>query len=130
MTATGTTAKRQVKPARSYDAIAWSWMRYSGFQLIFLAFGHIFIQDVLVGVHNIDLKYVQVRWDFVAWRIYDTLLLAFAFAHGMNGLRQVLFDYVHASRPRSILSWALFGIWLVISIIGAIAIIGGVRPVS
>jgi succinate dehydrogenase / fumarate reductase membrane anchor subunit len=102
-------------------------MRYSGFLLIPLAWGHIILQDVVVGVHNIDANYVAVRWANVGWRIYDALLLAFAFAHGVNGLRQVLTDFIHTPRGRQIVAWVLFFGWLAISIIGATAIVGGVR---
>jgi len=101
-------------------------MRYSGLLLIPLAWGHVLIQDVLVGVHRIDLDYVAMRWASLGWRTYDFLLLAFAFAHGMNGLRQVLHDFLNEDRMRRI-NWLLFILWLAISLIGGIAIVGGVR---
>jgi succinate dehydrogenase / fumarate reductase, membrane anchor subunit len=103
-------------------------MRYSALLLIPLAFGHLILQDVLVGVHAIDIDYVALRWDMLAWRVYDVALLAFAFAHGMNGVRQVLSDYIRSERAFRVVSWLLLIVWLVISIIGAVAIIGGVRP--
>lgn len=112
---------------RSFDQIAWNAMRYSGVLLILLAFGHILLQDVIVGVHRIDLDYVAMRWASLGWRIYDTLLLAFAFAHGMNGLRQVVFDYVSKPKTRRTISWVLFFLWLAITLIGAAAIVGGVQ---
>jgi succinate dehydrogenase / fumarate reductase membrane anchor subunit len=102
-------------------------MRYSGLLLIPLAWLHVLIQDVLVGVHRIDIDYVAMRWATLGWRVYDFLLLAFAFAHGMNGLRQVLQDYIKAEKTMRIVSWGLFGFWLLVSAIGAGAIIGGVR---
>ncbi len=43
------------------------------------------------------------------------------------GESQVLWDVFHTDRSRRILSWALFLFWLSISLVGAIAIIGGVR---
>ena len=119
--------QRVVKIKANYEVIAWKWMRYTGILLIPLAWIHMIIQDVLVGVHRIDLNYVQMRWAFWGWRVYDFFLLAFAFAHGVNGLRQVLLDYVHSDRGRAIVSWGLLVFWLLISLIGAIAIIGGVR---
>lgn len=118
---------RTVKRPSNYENAAWRWMRYSAFLLIPLAWGHVLLQDIIVGVHAIDLDYVARRWASLGWRTYDVLLLAFAFAHGMNGLRQVLFDYVSTSSTRRIISWVLFAVWLAISLIGAIAIIGGVR---
>jgi succinate dehydrogenase / fumarate reductase membrane anchor subunit len=118
---------RTVKLKANYEAVAWKWMRYSGILLIPLAWGHILIQDVLVGVHRIDLNYVALRWSMWGWRAYDFFLLAFAFAHGVNGLHQVLSDYIKDARLRNVVSWLLFFFWLVISLVGAVAIIGGVK---
>lgn len=125
-TQTTTNRSARVATPHNFETTAWLFMRYSAILLIPLAFGHIILQDVIVGVHNIDLDYVAMRWDLLAWRIYDVLLLAFAFAHGMNGLRQVLSDYIKNERVFSLVSWVLLIGWLVISAIGAIAIIGGV----
>ena len=127
MASTTQTTPRRVAVPRNYDTIAWSLMRYSGVALIPLVWIHVAIQDVLVGVHAIDLDYVALRWAIWGWRVYDFLLLAFAFAHGMNGLRTVLRDYVHGARARKAVNWLLLIGWLVISAIGAVAIIGGVR---
>ncbi len=118
---------RNVELKPNYEAVAWKWMRYSGILLIPLAWGHILIQDILVGVHQIDLNYVALRWSMWGWRAYDFFLLAFAFAHGVNGLYQVLSDYIKDARWRNVISWLLLFFWLVISLIGAVAIIGGVR---
>ena len=51
------------------------------------------------------------------------LLLAFAFAHGMNGLRQVADDYIHRESLRRAVSWVIIIAWAVITAIGAMAII-------
>jgi succinate dehydrogenase / fumarate reductase membrane anchor subunit len=122
-----TTAPRTVARPRSFEALAWLFMRYSGILLIPLVWIHVLIQDVLVGVHAIDLDYVAMRWATLGWRVYDIALLAFTFAHGMNGLRNVLNDYVRGRGLRRGLDVALLLGWLVISAIGAVAIIGGVR---
>lgn len=112
-----------------YENWAWKWMRYSGLLLIPLAWGHVAIQDVLIGVHSIDIDYVAMRWASLGWRVYDFALLSFAFAHGVNGLRQVLNDYVPGELARRRIGWALLGFWALLSLIGAIAVIGGVRGV-
>jgi succinate dehydrogenase / fumarate reductase membrane anchor subunit len=126
---TSASARRSVRvdTPKNFETIAWIAMRYSGILLIPLAFGHIFIQDVIVGVHAIDLQYVQMRWEFIAWRIYDGALLAFAFAHGINGLRQVLMDYIRNDGAFRIVSWLLLVFWFVISVIGFVALLGGVK---
>lgn len=125
--ATTIPAVKNVKVKPNYEAVAWKWMRYSAVLLIPLVWGHLILQDVIVGVHAMDLDYVARRWASIGWRAYDALLLGFAFAHGVNGLRQVLNDYVHGSRARTVMNWGLLIFWLVIFAIGAIALIGGVR---
>ncbi len=118
---------RRVQVPQSLEVTAWKWMRYSALLLIPLAWIHVMIQDVIVGVHRIDLNYVALRWANVGWRIYDIALLGFAFAHGMNGLRQILAEYFPTPRARQIMGWALLAIWFVITAIGAVAVVGGVR---
>ena len=118
-----TTTTRQIEKPRNYDAVAWKWMRYSAILLIPLVWGHVLLQDVIVGVHNIDLNYVALRWASLGWQIYDILLLAFAFAHGVNGLRQVLNDFVHSEKAQKVIAWGLLIFWFVVSALGAIAII-------
>ncbi len=117
----------RVATPQNFETQAWLFMRYSAILLIPLAFFHIILQDVIVGVHRIDISYVSLRWSLVAWRVYDAALLAFAFAHGMNGFRQVLMDYIRSERAFRIVSWILLIGWLAITTIGAVAIIGGVR---
>jgi succinate dehydrogenase / fumarate reductase, membrane anchor subunit len=127
---TSTAHKQNIKKIsvpRNYEHIAWKWMRYSGILLIPLVWIHTIIKDVVVGVHAMDINYVAQVWANTGWRIYDAALLGFAFAHGMNGLRQVLFEYFQAPNVRKILGWVVFLLWLVITAIGATAIIGGVR---
>ena len=114
---------REVKTTANYEKFAWKWMRISALLLIPLVWGHLILQDVVVGVHNMNLGYVAERWSSIFWRTYDILLLAFAFAHGINGVRQVLNDFIHGEQARRVLFIALFIFWLAISIIGLIAIL-------
>lgn len=118
---------RTVEVRKNYETYAWLLMRYSAVLLIPLVWIHVLINDVLVGVHAIDLDYVAMRWAMTGWRIYDVALLAFAFAHGVNGFRTVLHDYVHKPSNRRLLDWGLLLLWLLVSAIGVVAIIGGVR---
>lgn len=108
------------------EMTAWKWMRYSGLLLIPLAWGHVLIQDVLVGVDRIDLNYVSMRWAYLGWRIYDFFLLVLALAHGINGLRQVVLDFVSKKNVR-LVNQSSFVYWIVMVLIGMAALIGGVR---
>jgi len=111
------------KVSPNYETVSWAFMRYSSLLLIPLVWIHVVWQDVIIGVHNIDTDYVLRRWSNLGIQIYDILLLAFAFAHGMNGLRQVLFDFIHSPKARRWTSTVVFILWITISIIGGIAII-------
>ena len=115
-------------PKRNFETWMWLFMRWSAILLIPLVWVHVLLVDVLFGVHRIDLDYVALRWASVGWRAFDLALLAFAFAHGMNGLRGVMQDYVHSPAWRSRLNWVILGTWVLLTTIGAVALFGGVRP--
>jgi succinate dehydrogenase / fumarate reductase membrane anchor subunit len=111
----------------SWLTVAWTLMRLSAILLVPLVWIHVVIQDLLVGVHKVNLDYVAMRWASLGWRAYDAALLCFAFAHGTNGLRQVLEDYIHGRTARRVVRTVLFLFWLTIVTLGAAAVIGGVR---
>jgi succinate dehydrogenase / fumarate reductase membrane anchor subunit len=73
-------------------------MRLSGVALLILAVGHMLIQHVLNNTANLSIQFVAQQWRSWGWKAYDLLLLAFAFTHGINGLRYVLGDYIHNRR--------------------------------
>ncbi len=118
---------RKAKIKTNYETVAWKWMRYSGVLLIPLVWIHVLLQDVLTGVHRINLDYVAARWANMGWRLFDAALISFAFAHGMNGVRQVLDDYIESEPLRKTIAWVLLAIWFIITLIGGIALVGGVR---
>ncbi len=122
-----TTSHRTVNVPQNLELISWKWMRISALLLIPLVWGHMILQDVIVGVHAMDLGYVVERWASIFWRVYDALLLAFAFAHGMNGLRQVLFDFIYSPANRRIVVILIVLFWFAITLFGFIALVGGVN---
>ncbi len=113
---------------RNFETWMWLFMRWSAILLIPLVWIHVLLVDILFGVHRIDLDYVALRWASAGWRAFDLALLAFAFAHGMNGLRGVMRDYVHSPEWRHRLNWGILGMWVIWTTIGAVALFGGVRP--
>jgi succinate dehydrogenase / fumarate reductase membrane anchor subunit len=126
-----TTAQpEQVQVNKTFDQVAWTWMRYSAFLLIPLAWGHLILQDVVVGVHNMDLNYAVERMANLGWKIYDILLLGFAFAHGMNGVRQVLRDYITNARTFLTVSVILLLVWFIVTLAGAIALLAIKAPLG
>lgn len=112
---------------RNFETWMWLFMRWSAILLIPLVWIHVLLNDVLFGVHRIDLGYVELRWALIGWRVFAFGLLAFTFAHGMNGLRTVMQDYVHSTHWRRRFNRIIFGMWVVWTVVGTVAIVGGVR---
>jgi len=125
-----TTQPEQIQVKKTLDQVAWSWMRYSAFLLIPLAWGHIILQDVVVGVHNMDLGYATERMANLGWKIYDILLLGFAFAHGMNGVRQVARDYITNAKSYRTVSYIILVVWFIVTLVGAIALLAINAPLG
>ncbi len=114
-------AARPKPEASGRERFWWYFMRLSGLALVFLALGHMFIMHVLVVLtgQQIDFAFVQSRWGTPFWRIYDLLLLVLALAHGVNGARIVISDYVTHRTARGLLLsllLAISAIWLVAGI--------------
>ncbi len=95
-TVTGVTT-RSVNISRRHqlERYAYLFMRLSGAALLFLAVGHMVIQHVLNSSANLTIQFVAAQWNSWGWKTYDIFLLAFAVAHGLNGLRNILEDYIH-----------------------------------
>lgn len=91
-------------PRNDFERVMWVFMRYSGLALVFLALSHWGLQHVFNSVHDLKLDDTIARWGVVGgtatltiwfWRAYYTVLLGLAMLHGLNGLRQVAYDYLH-----------------------------------
>jgi succinate dehydrogenase / fumarate reductase membrane anchor subunit len=88
--------RRSVTIQSNWERSAFMFMRLSGIALLILAVGHMMIQHVLNSSTNLTIMFVAEQWNSWGWKTYDLLLLAFAIPHGVNGLRNVLEDYVHS----------------------------------
>jgi len=107
------------------EAFWWAYLRISGIALIILVLGHLLIQHIINDVHNLTLEWVvQDRWAHVGWRVYDALMLAIGYTHGLRGIWQVGQDYIHNKTALGAIKWALIIGGGLILLIGAIAIIG------
>ena len=121
------TVKRHATLRPNFETQAWKYMRLSAILLVPLVWIHAIITTLIVGSENISLDLVAMRWANIGWRVYDILLLTFAFSHGVNGLRQILNDFTSSPISRRILNILMLFYWLVLSIIGATGIIGGIE---
>lgn len=87
--------RRSVKIQSNFERNAFMFMRLSGIALLLLAVGHMMLQHVLNSSTNLTIQFVAQQWNSWGWKVFDFLLLVFAISHGINGLRNVLEDYVH-----------------------------------
>ena len=94
-TATPSITRRKVQTKFNFERYAFLFMRMSGLVLMILAVGHMMIQHVLNSSGNLTLIFVADQWNSWGWKAYDIFLLLFAIPHGINGLRNVLEDYIH-----------------------------------
>ena len=132
--------KRSTRPAppprNNFERAAWMYMRYSGLVLVFLALSHWGLQHIFNSVQDLTLQSTVNRWGVTGqvanfqiwfWRAYYGLLLGLAMLHGLNGLRQVAYDYMHF-RP---LYWGFMGIStlliIAVSVAGIAALLLGVN---
>ncbi len=111
-------AGRRVKPSGGFELAAWYFMRISGLALVFLALGHLFIVHILFNVETINYAFVADRWadprtGFI-WKLWDLAMVVLAVIHGLNGLREILDEYI--VRPgRRVLAHTL--IWTLATIL-------------
>ena len=122
------------RPHGGFEFNMWLFMRVSGLLLIFLALFHMFWLHFVISVEKITFDTIVSRWTgphAVLWRTFDLLLLAFAFTHGVNGLRNVLDDYFHSPGWRAFLKIGLLVFWFVLMGMGMFIIftfVPGVLP--
>jgi succinate dehydrogenase / fumarate reductase membrane anchor subunit len=104
--------ERPAPPQRSRKAETRSWffMRLSGLALVFLALVHFAVTHIANDVVDTNYEFVAHRWQNPLWRIFDWLLLALALAHGLNGLRWIVGDYVRRPGLRRLVLGLLFGV--------------------
>lgn len=128
MTTAQNRTTRNVETRSNFERYAYLFMRLSGISLLLLAVGHVILNLVLTGAHNLSLQLVADRWSSWGWRVYSMLLLIFAVTHGYNGLRNILADYIHNEKAMKAIN--VFLVVFIIATIGwsAVALISFPMP--
>ena len=99
---------RSARPRQSFETWSWFFMRISGLVLLFLALVHFAMTHILHDVADTNYGFVARRWHNLGWRIFDWALLALALAHGLNGLRLIIDDYVRKPGKRALTKAGLY----------------------
>ncbi len=110
------------RPGAGFAMWSWFFMRISGVVMLFLVLFHLLWMHLYIGLENINFETIVGRWQGPLgpfWRIYDLSLLAFAFSHGMNGLRWIVEDYVHSRGWRLAINSILWVLYVLLIIAGA-----------
>ena len=122
----------RARPTGSWEHLLWTFTRLSGLALLLfgafsLAMGFIFggrTQLDLPGfmrwmffpnpnhVVNSDIPDVTAGWSNAFWQIYSMLMVAMASAHGLNGVRMVLEDYLKRPLVVAVLRMLIVGLWI------------------
>jgi len=127
----------------SFEYLMWVFTRFSGLALILLmsfgmaaAFWMGARTQIDVGtlmrwtffpnpnhVVNSDIPDITLGWATAYWQIMQILIVFFAAAHGINGARVVIEDYVGQTWSRLFWRGLLFLIWLFIVIVAVYVIL-------
>jgi len=109
--------------SRNFETRSWFFMRLSGLALVFLALVHFAVTHIVNDVVDTDYDFVANRWQNPLWRIFDWLLLALALAHGLNGLRWIVGDYVRRPALRRLVLGLLYGLSGLLFLAGTFTIV-------
>jgi len=130
--------RSRVIPQRgmNLDYVMWLFMRISGLALVLLGILGVIGAAVMGARTQVDLP-TLMRWAFFPnpnhvinsdipevgiwatayWQVMQILVVFFGVTHGINGLRNVLEDYVENSFFQILLRGLIFLIWLAILIV-------------
>ena len=128
MTATSIPAPRSEytrhKNTRSkFELAAWLFMRISGLLLVFLIFGHLFVNLWSgEGVQGLDFGFVAGKWANPFWQIWDLAMLWLAMIHGTNGLRTIINDYAEKPGTNVVLQLVLYIASAIVVVLGTMVI--------
>jgi succinate dehydrogenase hydrophobic anchor subunit len=118
------------------DYIMWLFMRISGLALLLLGLVGV-VGAAVMGARNQVSLPTLLRWSFFPnpnhvinsdipdvdiwatayWQVMQILVIFFGVTHGINGLRNVLEDYIENSFFQVVLRGLLLLIWLAIMIV-------------
>lgn len=114
---------RRVKSRGNFELWSWVFMRGSGVLLLFLVFGHLFVNLMMgEGIHAVDFAFVGQKWSSPFWQTWDMLMLWLAELHGFNGVRTIINDYTEKDRTRMVLKGLLVASALLVMVLGTLVI--------
>lgn len=114
-------SRARVAPRGSRKELyVWYMMRVTGVMLFVLALAHFSVMHFIWDPAEQNAEFIaNQRWNVFFWRAFDWLLLMTVLFHGFLGVRTVVLDYVQRPGWRSGTLWLLYGVGLILFIIGS-----------
>jgi succinate dehydrogenase hydrophobic membrane anchor protein len=106
---------------RNKGALAWFLQRLTAIYLFVFLIAHFVIMH-FVGSGEVTYQTVAPRLSSPLWKAGDLLFLIFALYHGINGLWQVLEDYVRSRGLRLFLYSLLLTLAVILFTVGVVTI--------
>ena len=113
----------QKRSGSNFELWSWYFFRISGVLLLFLVLGHVYIMHIATPIEEVNYAFVAARYARPFWRTYDLVTLLLSMAHGVNGLRLIIHDYVRARSLRVLAFSVLYSAALIFTVLGALVIV-------
>jgi succinate dehydrogenase / fumarate reductase membrane anchor subunit len=101
----------------------WFFQRISSVGLIVVLLFHMVVLHYVDPSAEITLADTELRLQSVLFVLVDSFLLAFALFHGLNGVRNVAYDYFPKPGTRKALSILLLIVGLAVFVWGAFVLV-------
>lgn len=109
-------------PSQPQGVWAWILQRFTAVLLVVFLGTHIFVLHYVPENLNINFVGVAFRFKSLLYLIIDSGLLATGLYHGLNGLRNVIFDFVINDGTRTLINWVLLIVGIGFTAYGAYAL--------
>jgi succinate dehydrogenase / fumarate reductase, membrane anchor subunit len=118
-----------VTPSAAVTQGAWAWVlqRITAVLLLVLLGTHLAVLHFVPANLSINFLGVAARMQSVLYLLIDGGLLAVGLYHALNGVRNVLFDYVVGVRPRRAINTVMWILGIAFAFWGAYALTAFVK---
>jgi len=113
----------RARPESGFELYAWLFMRVSGLVLLLMALLHLAIMHIINNIEVINYQFVARRYATPFWRTYDLVMLWLALLHGLNGVRNLVSDYIAGRGWRVASLAALYVLGFIFLALGSLVIL-------
>lgn len=115
--------RKTTKPTGDFEVKSWYFMRVSGVLILALVFIHLAFVHFIHKVATVNYNFVAIRWATATWRTFDVVMLVVALAHGVNGMRILIDDYIRPKGWRTFLLTSLYTVSALVLALGVIVML-------